>query len=420
MGLLFYDTIVFRNTSPLQCHVYKGIEMQITDIKLTPPLGKENRNWVLLKIETDTGITGLGEWASGAAPARFTNLKKMLVGQNPMNINRLHHTGQPQRGLWSMGGLGAGVEIALWDIMGKKLGVPMWQLLGGKLRDKVRLYCDCHAGIFWTPEDYAARWNEVRKNQQLHPVYEPDAYVDMAVQVAGEGFTAIKFDVDVANPWKLDVYDRSISRREHTHIIEVLESVRTAIGPFVDLSVDLHGSFNMADALRICKDVEHLDLLWLEDPIRWEWGNVDALRKICMQTETPICTGEIFYGAKSHRELIEKQACDMLEPDIPRSGGPIEIRRIAEMADMYYMSIAPHNMASPVTAFAAAHICATIPNFLALEYHSHNIPLWSTMLDIKYPICEGYLQVPDGPGLGVALDEDVLAGAIPKDQPLWS
>ncbi|MDF1515922.1 MAG: mandelate racemase/muconate lactonizing enzyme family protein, partial [Anaerolineae bacterium] len=253
----------------------------------------------------------------------------------------------------------------------------------------------------------------------LDPVYEPHAYVAMAEQMAAEGFTAIKFDVDVANPYKRDVYDRSISRYEHAHIISILEDVRQAIGPYVDLAVDLHGSFNLADALRICKDVEHLDLLWLEDPIRWEWGNVDAMRKICMQTETPICTGEILYGAARHRELVEKGACDMLEPDIPRSGGPIEIRRIADLADMHFMSIAPHNMSSPITAIAGTHICATIPNFLALEYHSHNIPLWSTMLDIKYPIQDGYIAVPDGPGLGITLDEDVLRQVIPEGQPLW-
>lgn len=393
--------------------------MKITDIKITPSLGKHNRNWVLLKVYTDEGITGLGEWANGVAASRFRQLKEQLIGQNPLNINRLHHSGQPHHGLWAMGGLGAGVEIALWDIMGKKLDVPLWQLLGGKLRDRIRMYCDCHAGAFWTPEGYAARWQEVRESNQLDPVYEPESYAAMASQLVIEGFSAIKFDVDVANPWKLDVYDRSISRREHAHIIAVLENIRTAIGPYVDFAVDLHGSFNLADALRICKDVEHLDLLWLEDPIRWEWGNVDALRKICMQTETPICTGEIFYGAKLHRELIEKQACDMLEPDFPRSGGPIEIRRIAELAEMHFMSIAPHNMTSPITAIAAAHTCATIPNFLALEYHSHNIPLWNTMLDYKYPIQNGYINVPDGPGLGVELDENVIAEHIPADQPMW-
>ena len=393
--------------------------MKITDVQITPPLGAQNRNWVLLRILTDEGIVGLGEWAPGVSDSRFRQLKSLLVGQDPCNINRLHHSGQPQHGLWAMGGLGAGVEIALWDILGKKLGVPLWQLLGGKLRDKVRIYCDCHAGVFWTGEEYAQRWQTVRESGQLDPAYEPAAYVAMAKQMVEEGFTAIKFDVDIANPWKLDVYDRSISRREHTHIIDVLESVRAAIGPYVDLAVDLHGSFNLADALRICKDIEHLDLLWLEDPIRWEWGNVDALHKICMQTETPICTGEIFYGAKPHRELIEKEACDMLEPDIPRSGGPIEIRRIAELAEMHYMSIAPHNMSSPITAIAAAHICATIPNFLAFEYHSHNIPLWSTMLDFKYPIWNGYITVPDGPGLGVDLDESTIAEHIPEGQPMW-
>jgi len=394
--------------------------MKIVDVQITPPLGKENRNWVLLRILTDEGIVGLGEWAPGVGQERFAALKNMLVGKDPLNINQLHYSGQPDHGLWAMGGLGAGVEIALWDIVGKRLGAPLWQLLGGKLRDTIRMYCDCHAGAFWTAEEYAQRWHEVRKTGRLDPVYEPPAYAAMARRVAGEGFTAIKFDVDVANPWKKDVYDRSISRQEHEHIIACIEAAREAIGPHVDLAVDLHGSFNMADALRICKDVEHLDLLWLEDPVRWEWGNVDAMRKICMQTETPICTGELLYGAAPHRELIEREACDLLEPDIPRSGGPIDIRSIAELAEMHYMSIAPHNMASTITAIAAAHMCAAIPNLLALEYHSHNIPLWSRMLDVKDPIREGYLAVPDGPGLGIALDEGEIAKHIPEGAPLWS
>ncbi|MAG14241.1 MAG: hypothetical protein CMN78_06565 [Spirochaetales bacterium] len=389
--------------------------MKITDIKITPPLGPINRDWRLMKISTDEGIEGLGEWAPGVAEERFEKLKRALVGRDPLNINAIHHDL-----LWGMQGLGAGVEIALWDIKGKKLGVPVHSLFGGRLRGNIRMYCDCHAGSFWTAEDYSRRWLEVRKSGNLDPVYEPEACAAMAERIVGEGFTAIKFDVDLPNPWKKDTYDRSIGRREHRHIIDIIEAVRGAVGPYVDLAVDLHGSFNMVDALRICRDVEHLDLLWLEDPIRWEWGNVDALAKICMQTETPICTGEVLYGAKLHRELVVKQACDLLEPDIPRSGGAIEIRRIAEMADMYHMSIAPHNMASAVTAIAAAHICSTVPNFLALEYHSHNIPLWSTMLSAKYPIKEGYMSVPDAPGIGVELDEHAVREHLPRDALMWS
>ena len=292
--------------------------MKITDIKVTPSLGAEHRHWSLLKIFTDEGIVGLGEWTAGGP---IEQLKQMLIGRDPTNINRLHYDH-----LWQMQGRGAGVEIALWDIRGKQLNAPMHELLGGKLRDRIRVYCDCHSGAHWTREDYERRWRETRASGQLDPVYETSAYVSMAKEVVAEGYTAIKFDLDVPNPWKLDTYDRSISRRQHHHIVTTIESLRQTIGPYIDLSIDLHGSFNLADALRICKDVEHLDLLWLEDPIRWEWGNVAALAKICQQTETPICTGEIFYGAKMFRELMEQQACDLLEPDIPHSSGAIEIR----------------------------------------------------------------------------------------------
>jgi galactonate dehydratase len=386
--------------------------MKIVDVKVTPPLGRDNRNWSLLKVITDEGIVGLGEWRAGASAGA---LKDILIGRDPMNINRLHHDR-----LWQMQGTGAGVEIALWDIKGKKLDVPVHELLGGKLRDRVRIYCDCHAGEFWTAEEYARRWRETRARGELDPAYETDAYVRRAGQVVAEGFTAVKFDLDVPNPWKIDRYDRSISRREHEHIVTTIARLREAVGPYIDLAIDLHGAFNLADALRLCKDVEHLDLLWLEDPVRWEWGNVDALAKICMQTETPICTGELFYGAKMFRELLEKRACDLLEPDIPHSGGPIEIRRIAELAETHHMSIAPHYMASAVAGVAAVHICATVPNFLALEYHSHNIPLWSRMLDWKDPIQNGYTTVPDGPGLGVELDEEEIAACLPEGAPLWT
>ena len=385
--------------------------MRITDVRTTPAMGSANRNWSLLMIETDAGISGLGENVGGR-PADY--LRKVLVGSDPEQINRLH-----REHLWQMQACGAGIEIALWDLKGKALDRPMHDLLGGKLRDRVRMYIDCHAGAFWTAEEYARRWQEVRESGQLDPVYEPGAYAAQARRAVEAGFDAVKFDLDVANPWKKDVFDRSISPLEHAHIMACAEAARDAIGPEVDLAFDRHGSFNLPDALRVAKDSEHLQLLWLEDPVRWEWGNVDAMAKIVAQTSTPICTGEILHGAQLHRDLIVKQACDLLEPDIPGSGGAIEIRRIAELAQMYYMSIAPHNMASPVTAVAAAHICSTIPNFLALEYHSANIPLWMTMLTTPATrsgeqrlIEEGYLVVPDGPGLGIELNEAAIVEAL--------
>jgi len=394
--------------------------MQITDVKITPKLGPQNRNWVLMKVETDEGITGLGEWSPQASASQLHAVKHLLVGRDPMDINVLYHSSQPHLGLWHMGGIGAGVEIALWDIMGKKLGVPLYQLLGGKLRDRIRMYCDCRAGTFWTREGFAARWEEAYRDQTIDPAYSIEAFVQMALAMEREGFTCLKFDADFATPYKRDRYDRSMSRPEQAYIVETMTAVRETLNPATDLALDLHSSYNLADVLALARKLEPLDLLRLEDPVRWEWGNVDALAKLAAQTCIPICTGEILFGAKGHRELIVKQACDILEPDFPRSGGPIELRRLAEMAEMYYMSIAPHNMDSPITAIAAVHVCATLPNFLALEYHSHNIPLWNTMLDLKYPIQEGYIPVPEGPGLGITLDEREIARHLSKSEPMWS
>ena len=394
--------------------------MRITNVLVTPKLGPQNRDWVLMKVETDEGIVGLGEWSPHASESQLNAVKRLLIGSDPMNINALYHPSQPHPGLWSLGGIGAGVEIALWDIAGKKLGVPMHQLLGGKLRDRIRMYCDCHSGTFWTQADFSARWDAAYQGKMLDPAHAVDAFVQMALAVEKEGFTCLKFDADFATPQKRDRYDRSMSRPEQAFVVEAMTAVRRALNPATDLALDLHGSYNAADALSIARKLEPLDLLWLEDPVRWEWGNVNAMVQIAMQTRVPICTGELLFGAKNHRELVVRQACSILEPDFPRSGGPIELRRIAEMAEMYYMSIAPHNMDSPLTAIAAAHVCATIPNLLALEYHSHNIPLWSTMLDLKNPIQEGAIAVPGGPGLGVELDEEEIARHLPAGRAMWS
>ena len=169
--------------------------MKITDVKITPSFGPETRHWCMLKIFTDEGIVGLGETFADVQVGR---LKNLLVGRDPTQINQLHYDH-----LWQMKGQGAGIEIALWDIRGKQLGEPMHALLGGKLRDRVRMYCDCHSGAHWTREDYERRWTEVRQSGELDPVYEPEAYNAMAREVVGEGYTAIKFDLDVPNPWKL-------------------------------------------------------------------------------------------------------------------------------------------------------------------------------------------------------------------------
>ena len=203
--------------------VCESESMKITDIKVTPSLGAEHRHWSLLKIFTDEGIVGLGEWTAGGP---IEQLKQMLIGRDPTNINRLHYDH-----LWQMQGRGAGVEIALWDIRGKQLNAPMHELLGGKLRDRIRVYCDCHSGAHWTREDYERRWQETRASGQLDPVYETSAYVSMAKEVVAEGYTAIKFDLDVPNPWKLDAYDRSISRRQHHHIVTTIESLRQSNRP---------------------------------------------------------------------------------------------------------------------------------------------------------------------------------------------
>jgi L-alanine-DL-glutamate epimerase-like enolase superfamily enzyme len=232
--------------------------VKVTDVRITPPLGPQNRNWVLLRIETNEGIHGLGEWSPHASQTQLDVVRRLLIGNDPMNINTLHHPSQPHSGLCRLGGVGAGVEIALWDIVGKKLDVPLHQLLGGKLRDRVRMYCDCHGGVFWDGDEFEQRWVQAYATRELDPVYSIEAFVQMALGMEHEGFTCVKFDADFATPHKRDRYNPSMSRPEEACIVEAMTAVREALDPATDLALDLHGSYNLVDALSLAKKLEPL------------------------------------------------------------------------------------------------------------------------------------------------------------------
>jgi L-alanine-DL-glutamate epimerase-like enolase superfamily enzyme len=169
--------------------------------------------------------------------------------------------------------------------------------------------------------------------------------------------------------------------------------------------MDCHWKFAVNDVLKLAWDLEPYDLLWLEDPVPPE--NIDAQAKVTANTRVPICTGENLYRKHGYRELIEKQAADIVAPDIPKMGGLMEARKVADMADTYYINIAPHNVSSPIGTVAAAHVCASIPNFLVIEFHAHDVPWWADLVDGEPPIRDGYILLGEGPGHGMTLNEDV-------------
>jgi galactonate dehydratase len=349
---------------------------------------------VFVKVTTDEGIIGLGECypsaPASAVAAMIAHIGESLVGENPLDVDRLWE--EVRRRYLFLGGQAgtlitalSGVEIALWDIAGKALGVPVYRLLGGAFRHRIRVYADLHAGAEPTPQSYAAR-------------------ARMAVD---RGFTAIKFDVDdAAHPHKRDRWNGTATAAELATIVDRVAAVREEIGPTVDLAIDMHGQFDAPSGIQIARALAPFNLMWLEEPVPPE--NIAALREVKALGVVPICAGENLYTRFGFRELITTQAADIIMPDIPKCGGLSEARKIAALAELYYIPFAPHNVSSPVGTIAACHVCATIPNFLVLEWHAIDHPHWESLVQGAGPIIhDGYIYLSDAPGLGVELDDEV-------------
>ena len=362
--------------------------MKITEISsvLLQPI-----SWVIVKVKTDEGITGIGEAYHGAGVHQIVvdeRITRTLVGKDPLNVDRCFRDmmrGQSASGYYQGAVMSAisGIEMALWDIKGQAFGAPIWQMLGGKFRDRVRVYNDCHAGDDETPEAYARK----------------------AVEVEARGFDAIKFDIDPL-PSQRDEYNRGIRNDHIQYYVDVVTTMREALKPDTDLAIDAHWAYTVVDILKVAQAFEDLNLLWLEDPIPAE--NIEAMQRVKNSTRTPICTGENFYTRHGFRELIHSQAADIVSPDIAKAGGLLESKRIAEMADMYYMPLAPHNICGPIGTYAMMHVCAAVPNFLALEFHHLDNQFWSDLIVEGPMIVDGHIEVPEKPGLGVTLNEDVV------------
>ena len=379
--------------------------MKITNVSTAVIAG--NFPWVLVRVETDAGVSGLGEAYWGAGVAELVHkAKPLLIGEDPTNIAKLVAvmvrclSGEGSQAGATVTAI-SGIEIALWDLLGRHHKLPISTFFGGRYRDRIRIYADCHAGDTPDPADYAKK----------------------AREVAAEGFSAIKFDLDTMNPFTLDISDdlhprrqwfepfnRTIGSQELNWMVDVARAVREAVGPEVMVAMDAHWKFSVNDAIRLAQRLEPYDLLWLEDPVPPE--NIEAQRHVTHSTKTPICTGENLYRAHGYRELIEKQAARIIAPDIPKMGGLMEAKRVADHADLYYIPIAPHNVASPIGTVAGAQVCAAMGNFLVMEFHAHDVPWWDDLVagaegTAGPTIVDGFIHLTDAPGHGLILNEDV-------------
>jgi galactonate dehydratase len=352
-------------------------------------LGTEWRNLTYVKVETDEGLVGVGE-------ARVVNhdeavlgylkeaVPRYVLGNDPFDLEKMiFHMSRDdfgRNGEIVMTGI-ALIEIACWDIIGKATGQPVYRLLGGALRDKIKAY--------------ANGWYRVERT--------PDEFHAAAKKVIAKGYRALKFDPFGAGFYELDL-------AEKRQVVALVEAVRDAVGPDVEILIEMHGRFNPATAVEIARDLAPFKPSWLEEPIPPD--NIAALKKTAdaiAPLGIPVATGERLYHLYDYREVIERQAADILQPDITCFGGILNTKKLAAWAEAYYILIAPHNVGGPVSTAAALHLAATLPNFKIQEFFNDfaNADVMQAAPGVP-PVVDGYFDLPQGAGLGVTLNEDYI------------
>ena len=377
-----------------------------------------NFDWTFVRVYTDEGLYGTGEcfFAPGLTSA-IRDIAQVIVGQEAFNIDYLVKL--LRRATSCAGASGGtvfhaitGIEFALWDLLGKHLEAPVWQLLGGKWRDDIRIYADSHGGH--TLEGMGPctlpripSWSKVVPGtaQSDPESFSPTGYAEMARQVVAKGFTALKFDIDIFTSHHA-CETRPLTSEEIQLQISLVRAVREAVGPKIDIAIDCHWRYNLNDVLKIARGCEPFDLMWLEDPMPPE--NVDNLALVSRQTRTPICTGENAYLIHGFRQIVKTNACHIIAPDFQKAGGVLEAKRIADLADAYFIPVAPHCIANPIGIMQSAHLCATMANFLALEFHAMEVPFFDAITASGEPLIQnGGVRVTDAPGFGIELNEEV-------------
>ena len=379
-------------------------DLKITDVKCGYIGGS-----LFVKIYTNQDIYGCGEGVDAIGGTYYVvqNMARRLRGQSPLNVHRIFEDirrggffGGAQSGMYVA--VLSAFETALWDLAGKALNVPVYQLLGGKFRDKVRVYSD--TALY-------------RSNNPA-----PKEFADSALNAVKMGFNAIKFDIDQAgDPNRFDRYNWTASQGELQRMYDQLAAVREAIGPKIDIAVDMHGRYDLNTALAISKRVEPLNLLWLEEPIPAE--NVEAYRLVSQETSTPIAAGENIYLAYGFRKLLEIGGVDAVMPDMQKAGGLGEGQRIANLANLYYIPFAPHMVASFLGAMACAHVCVSVPNFLIMEWQSyfHTNPMYKEIVkfDESDWVQNSFIKVSDKPGIGVDINEEAMKKYATRNVPFF-
>lgn len=412
--------------------------LKITDMRFADIDGAPKR-CTLLKLYTNQGIVGYGEVRDASSKTYALMLKSRLLGENPCNVDKIMHKIKQFGGPSRQGGGVSGVEIALWDLAGKAWGVPVWQLLGGKYRDRIRIYCDTDAD--GKDNTGHAMGLALKKRMEMGFTFlKMDLGIGILMDKPGTLCAPLGFMDDMKKyaPHILNVQGGSVTadmvaKQESYSIVttahpftgihitekgldvleEYVREVREVIGYEVPLAIDHFGHVCVEDCIRFARRMEPYNIAWMEDMVPWIYP--DQLARLRSATTIPVCTGEDIYLKEGFAELFRKQAVSVIHPDILTCGGALELKKIADMADENGVAVAIHMAESPIAALAAIHTAASMHNVLAMELHSVDIPWWQDLVNgpEKPFVKDGFVSVPNTPGLGIeSLNEELIAQHI--------
>ena len=384
--------------------------MKITDVKPIPTQPTEysrraNRTWTFVQIDTDEGITGYGEatnypgGGSLVVASTINQVRETLIGEDPFDIDRLWHkifrryTYLGSRGLVTA--VISGIDIALWDIKGKALGRPIYEILGGKFRDNITMYANGWFTGCTTPKDFA----------------------DAAAATVAQGYTALKFDpfTHEMQPFHTGYVSGAISADGEELGMDKVAAVREAVGSKIEVLIDAHGHYNVPTAIRIGNQLAEHSVTWYEEPVPPE--GYEALAQVRQSVAVPICVGERLFTRYDFLPIFENRLADYIMPDVVWTGGISELRKIATMAEAYYIPVSPHNAMGSIQIIAGAHTMMTVPNFYRLEFSIAALESYNAVLDKPLDIRDGNLLLPTGPGLGYDLDTEFMAA---HPDPAWN
>jgi len=411
--------------------------LKITDMRFADIDGAPKR-CTLIKIFTNQGIVGYGEVRDASSRTYAAMLKSRVLGENPCNVERIFRRLKQFGGDSRQAGGVCGIEVALWDIAGKAWGVPVWQLLGGKHRDEVRVYCDTDSegggrdmgkalkermeqgftflkmdlgiellmgkpGCLSAPLGFLEKMREYKKTvfSTPHGSIDPRA-------MRGEAYELFS----TAHPFTgVHLTEKGLDFLE-----QYMADVRAEIGFEIPLAIDHLGHIPLEDCLKLAKRLEKYNLAWMEDPVPWRM--TDQYIQLSRATTVPVATGEDIYLKEGFKPLLESRAVALVHPDVLTAGGILETKKIGDLAEEHGVAMAIHMAESPIACMAAVHVAAATRNFMALEVHSVDVPWWADLVKPALKIENGHIKVPDTPGLGIeALNEELIKAKLHPDFP---